>query len=344
MAENYTTRRATRLPVPLLLGFAGGTGSGKTYSMLRCARGIAGPQGKIIGIDTENGRMSHYADEFEFDVMEIRPPFTPDNYLGALKAAEKQKPAVILLDSVSHEWAGDGGCLEMHEDIVQRMSKGDSDKAEKVNALAWADPKRAHRKMMAHIIQSPVHILFGLRAEQKLKVIKETGSNGKEYTKFIDAGWQPICEKHFMYEMTASVMLDPEKRGIPIHVKVGTKLAKAFDTESQIDEKTGQLLLEWSKAKPAAGAETAKLILRDPKGGELKRLERQSAWLDSFETMLNEAGKGETAGELWDQNMDVFYAIQKHATDKENKPALERCNGIGRLVGELTAPPAGAKS
>ena len=112
--SGYTFRRAVREQVPLIIGLSGGTGSGKTMSAMRLAKGMS--HGKpFCVIDTENGRASHYADQFTFDVLDLRAPFSPEAYAEAIAAADKMKYPVIVVDSMSHEWAGEGGVLDYQE-------------------------------------------------------------------------------------------------------------------------------------------------------------------------------------------------------------------------------------
>ena len=73
----FEFKPAKRQNEVLLIGLAGGTGSGKTYSAMRMASGIAGAMSKRFAvIDTEAGRARHYADQFKFDHGDLRPPFT----------------------------------------------------------------------------------------------------------------------------------------------------------------------------------------------------------------------------------------------------------------------------
>lgn len=78
-----TFRPAVRENVPLLLGLAGGTGSGKTWSAMALAKGLAG-DARFAVIDTENGRATHYADDFTFDVTDLTAPFRPETYGEAI--------------------------------------------------------------------------------------------------------------------------------------------------------------------------------------------------------------------------------------------------------------------
>ncbi|HOD42252.1 MAG TPA: AAA family ATPase, partial [Candidatus Wallbacteria bacterium] len=112
--------RATKNATKLRVGISGAAGSGKTYSALKIATGIGG---KIAVIDTERGSASLYADKFDFDTVQIEPPYTPDKYIEAIKLAERSGYGTIIVDSLSHAWAGSGGLLDMH-DAIQKSSKG----------------------------------------------------------------------------------------------------------------------------------------------------------------------------------------------------------------------------
>src|SRR3990167_10103442 len=103
---SFSFRPAKRENVALIIGLAGGTGSGKTFSAMRLASGIAGEGKPFAVIDTEAGRAKHYADQFKFDHGDLAPPFRPDAYVDAIMAADKAGYSVIVVDSVSHVWAG----------------------------------------------------------------------------------------------------------------------------------------------------------------------------------------------------------------------------------------------
>lgn len=353
----YTFKPAAYEPQPLLLAVAGPTGSGKTMSALILARGLVGPQGRIFGIDTENGRMlryrhAHYNNRFVFDYCQISDPFSPENYLGAMKAAHKAGADVIVIDSGSHEWAGVGGCSDMQEADLERMSGGEAWKAEKMSALAWKRPKREHKKMMAWTIQAPVHIIWCMRAEPKLKVITTVGDNGKKKTEYIDAGFQPICEKMFMYEMTASVMLSDTAPGVPIPIKVPDELRDIFATDSVITEAMGQRLQERNaegqiNRQAAAGVGTAgegtvpsgKLKLIGSEGAVVGNYASGATWLAGLERAVTDAQGHEAVGRIWENNSDLFYRIQSSTTEKGDKKAIERVAEVGRLVNKLSMPP-----
>src|SRR5436309_1723879 len=110
MAENgLTFSRATKKHARFRLALCGPAGSGKTLSALRVAAGMGG---RVALIDTERGSASLYADRFEFDVLEIHPAYQPSKYAAAIKAAQAAGYEVLVIDSLSHAWAGEGGILE----------------------------------------------------------------------------------------------------------------------------------------------------------------------------------------------------------------------------------------
>ena len=136
----FTFRPAVRENVGLLIGLAGASGSGKTYTAMRLAAGIAGDKPFCV-IDTEAGRAKHYADMFRFDHGDLTPPFSPDRYADAIMAADKAGYPVIVVDSVSHVWAGDGGVLDWQDKELDRMAGDDWKKRE---ACKMAEIGRAH--------------------------------------------------------------------------------------------------------------------------------------------------------------------------------------------------------
>ena len=132
----FSFRPAKRENVQLLIGLAGGTGSGKTFSAFELATGIAEVMGgKPAVIDTEARRALHYADRFDFEHGDLQAPFTPARYLEAMEAAAAAGYPVILVDSMSHEYAGDGGILDMQEAEFQRMGGRDARARRRIDRL-----------------------------------------------------------------------------------------------------------------------------------------------------------------------------------------------------------------
>jgi predicted ATP-dependent serine protease len=137
-------RRATRGIVSPLILLTGGSGTGKSYSMMRLMRGYVGPEGRIFIIDTDNGRARLYADEFDFFHYDLQPPFRPRDFEAAIIEAQKQKADIIGVDNISHEHYATN---EYHDEEVQRLSRGDPARAEAVKMLAWVKPKVEHKHL-----------------------------------------------------------------------------------------------------------------------------------------------------------------------------------------------------
>jgi hypothetical protein len=164
---SFTFRPAIRENVGLLIGLIGASGSGKTYTAMELASGIAGDK-RFAVIDTEAGRAKHYADLFKFDHGDLKPPFRPDAYAQAIKAADEAGYPVIVVDSMSHEHAGEGGLLDWHEDELDRMAGDNWSKREACNMAAWIKPKTAHKHMVQRLLQVRAHlILLPRRAEDR---------------------------------------------------------------------------------------------------------------------------------------------------------------------------------
>lgn len=274
-------RIAERSGVGLLIGIAGASGSGKTFSALRLARGLAGGDDRAIAfIDTEAGRAKHYAaakgeaptaSTFAFQHADLTPPFTPERYRALIEEADAGFK-VIVIDSFSHEWDGEGGLMELHDEIHERMGGQD-----KQSIAAWKEPKLRHKRLVSRLLQCRAHLVICMRAEDKLRMetVKEQGSNGREYTKTkITAPkdlppaerWQPICEKRFPYELITSLVLSPDAPGVAIPLKLQEQHRNAvLNGGKPIDEDVGRALAAWARGD-ATSLNAASTAQRSPDG------------------------------------------------------------------------------
>lgn len=264
--RDFTFRPARREGASLIIGLAGGTGSGKTYSAMRLAVGLAGEK-KFCVIDTEAGRATHYADDRRFcfadgsprfDHGDLRPPFRPWRYLEAVKAGEAAGYPVIVIDSISHVWAGEGGCRDWFEDELNRMVPDPTDwkKRKACTGAAWIAPKagpEGHKRMVSAMLQlRGPHLILCFRAEDKIAFEKDQDGKMQITRKEGPTGLNgrfPICEKDLPYELTASFMLLAEHPGIPQPIKLQEQHRALFPAGQPIDEDAGRKLAAW-----AAGA------------------------------------------------------------------------------------------
>ena len=182
-------RKAQREGARMVIGLAGQSGSGKTYSAIQLAYGLAGGVGEKVGfLDTENRRGSLYADIVTdpFLIGDLYAPFSPQRYIDAILEFQKAGIEVLVIDSVSHEWEGTGGC----EEIASASNN---------KAIGWANAKAQHKRFMNTLLQCDMHIIACIRARDKIDFSDPKNPR--------PLGVQPICEKNFMFEMTASLMM-----------------------------------------------------------------------------------------------------------------------------------------
>ena len=293
---------AVREQVSLLIALAGASGSGKTFSALRLAKGLA-PTGKIAFIDTEARRGLHYAEEFQFMHADMRPPFRPARFIDGIRAAEDAGAEVVVIDSFSMEYDGEGGIMDWADELAASGVKSPGN---------WKDPKLAHKKMMNALLQCRASLIFCLRADEKIEIVRE---NGK--TQVRPLGWMPICEKRFMFEMTASFTLTPDRPGIP-HFDLPHKLQRQhrgfFSEDQPISEESGRLLAAW-----AAGGSPAPT--NDKTASE-------------WDIELGEAAKKGTKalGEMWAKIPRDIKPDLEAAKDRRHKPTA--------ATADLTLEPA----
>jgi hypothetical protein len=196
-------QKAERAGARLVVCLAGPSGSGKTFTALQLAYGLANyNSGKVGLLDTENRRGRLYANILVDGNGEIQPflvgdmdaPFSPKRYSDAIMEFQAAGVEVLVIDSGSHEWEGTGGC----EDIAF---------AGQAVATKWNVAKREHKAFMNVALQCDMHIIFCIRAREKVDM-NARDATGKKIVKSL--GVQPICEKNFMFEMTASLLMCDE--------------------------------------------------------------------------------------------------------------------------------------
>ena len=183
-------QQTQRHNVKLRLGISGASGFGKTYSALQLAYGMTQNWSKIAVIDTENASASLYSDIGNFNVLNLLPPYNPERYIEAIELCEKSNMEVIIIDSITHEWQGAGGCLQIHEQLGGRFQD-------------WARVKPRHQKFIDRILQSKCHIITTTR--RKTDYSLDIGSNGK--SKVVKHGTKEITSEGFEYELSVNFEL-----------------------------------------------------------------------------------------------------------------------------------------
>lgn len=198
-------KKATRQAAKLRAAICGTSGGGKTYGALLLARGLAGETGKIAVIDTERGSASLYSDLVDFDVAELAPPYSPARYRDLIVAAAKEYD-VLVIDSLSHAWAGEGGVLEMHDNATKAARGGNS-------YTAWRDVTPQHNALVDAILAAPCHVITTMRSKTAYEL---QDNNGKKAP--VKVGLAPVQRDGMEYEFT--LCLDVSVTG---HVATASK-------------------------------------------------------------------------------------------------------------------------
>lgn len=218
-------KKAQRKQAKLKIGLSGPSGSGKTYSALLLAKGLGG---KIAVIDTENNSASLYADQFDFDFVCLTAPFTTDKYLEALKAASQGGYNIVIVDSATHQWMGDGGLYERKTMIDSRGGNSFTN---------WSKFTPEHNKFLSAIVQHDTHLLLTVRSKQEYALTQN--DKGKAVPQKV--GLAPVQREGFEYELTA--MLDLAMNHSAQASKDRTGL---FDGKTFIpSEEDGKNLVRW---------------------------------------------------------------------------------------------------
>lgn len=261
--------KATRKKAKLRLALSGPSGSGKTYSALLLAKGIGG---KTAVIDTERDSASLYSDLMEFDSLSLEAPYTPERFIEAIKAAERSGYETLIVDSLSHEWSGVGGCLEMVDQVAKARYRGNT-------WSAWNEVTPRHRALLDAILQTPMHIIATTRAKTETAQTEEGGKK-----RVVKLGMKAEQRDGLEYEFTIALDLVHDGN-FAIASKDRTGLFSRRDP-TPITEDTGRELLEWLDGG-AEPPEDVKAILQNVLNSQ--DLDSLRANYEAAKTMLPEA-------------------------------------------------------
>ncbi len=220
--------KAMRKKAKLRLALTGPSGSGKTYSALLVAKGIGG---RIAVLDTEKGSASLYSDVADFDVLELEPPFSPERFIEAINTAEKAGYETLVLDSITHEWSGVGGCLELVDTIAKTKFRGNT-------WSAWSEINPRHRLFLDAILRSPMHIIATMRSKTETAQVEENGRK-----KVAKLGMKSEQRDGVEYEFTTVLDIGHETH----HAIASKDRTKLFSNADPVvlGEETGKQLLNW---------------------------------------------------------------------------------------------------
>jgi hypothetical protein len=234
-------KKATKQQQKLRLGVSGPAGSGKTYTALTIAKHLGS---RIAVVDTEHGSASLYAgDVAEFDTNELEH-FSVHNYLRAMREAAHGGYDVLVIDSLTHAWAGKGGILE---EADKRGGK----------FQAWAELTPLQQSLIEAILAYPGHVIATMRSKMEYKATVTKNRSGDDSIKVEKLGLAPVQREGVEYEFT--LMLDMNER----HVGTISK-TRCTALEGAVISKPGKELAEHLLTWLSTGAPVAERAPYDP--------------------------------------------------------------------------------
>lgn len=236
----FVFQRAVRQQRKARIGIIGPSGSGKTYTALQIATGLAGPNGRIAVIDTENYSSSLYADQFDFDVLNLET-FSPQTYTAAIRAAEAAGYDVLIIDSLSHAWSGKEGALEQVDKAAARSRSGNT-------FAAWREVTPMHNEMVDTIVRAKLHVIATMRAKTEY-IIEQVQRNGRTVHEPRKIGLAPVQRDGMEYEFDIVADMDWDHRFII------SKSRASFLADAVIDKpgpELGEQIREWLDTGEAA--------------------------------------------------------------------------------------------
>jgi hypothetical protein len=221
-------RKAEKQKCKMRIGISGPSGSGKTYSALLLANGLCPDWSRITVVDTEHGSGELYSDLGPYNTIGLKPPFSYEKYIEAIRLCEQSRDAVVILDSCSHVWEGEGGFLELHGKLGGKYQD-------------WAKVNPWYQKFLNAILSSECHIICTTRKKQDHEMV----SDGSGKMKVEKIGLKEVIRDGFEYEMTLGFAVNMA------HLAATSKdRTSLFDGKPDhvISQETGKKVLEWANS------------------------------------------------------------------------------------------------
>ena len=256
-------RKAEKRRVKLKMAIQGPSGSGKTWGALALVKNLW-PDAKVCVIDTENESSSLYADHFEFDLITLGPPFHTDKYIAAIDVAIKGGYDVVIIDSISHQWDGEGGILRRKEELDKRPGAN--------SWTNWAMFTPEHTRFKEKLVQAPIHIIATMRSKQDY--ILEQTEKGK--SKPVKVGMAPVQREGFDYEFSLVFDVQMDHRATTDKNRTGL-----FDGEvvNLADPRVAERLGAWlnsGKEAPVPAPDTDRVT--EPANPPSSKGQKSSPW------------------------------------------------------------------
>lgn len=252
--EEFKIERAVRSDALLRLALQATSNGGKTWTGLEIAFGIVEEllerklitgslEGKVGVVDTERKSSRLYAHLGPFDTINLTPPYTIERYRGAIEALERAGVAVILVDQISHAWAGPGGlrALLATFDRKDQFSAYDST----INPL--------QDEFIDMMLRSRCHLIATMRCKTEWVLEDRANRAGHMVKTPRRIGMAPIQRPGIEYEFTTLIDLDTDTHVARV---LKNRCPHFADwTPRKLTREDGRALAAWLlEAKPEEGA------------------------------------------------------------------------------------------
>lgn len=254
MSEQFIIKKAVRKAKKLRIGLSAASGFGKTYSALLLAKGLCGGDlSKVCVIDSEKDSASLYADLGPYSTVNLDPPYSPERYIDAISFVESQGFEVCIVDSITHEWEGEGGCLDIHAALGGDFK-------------TWAKVTPRHNDFINKILRSSCHIITTVRRKQDYEMVQVGGR-----TQIQKVGTKELTRDGFEYELDINFEVINSNH----MVKASKDRTQLFINEPEfiITEEIGKQLIQWSNSGSTEALDDAMNQVRNAKEeGDLNRI------------------------------------------------------------------------
>lgn len=290
------------------------SGGGKSFTSLKLASGFAkrlkeldGKEHKIAYINTESNRGTLYASDFDYDILDLKPPYEPEAYIEAMDDAMDAGYDILVIDSLTHEWSGKGGCLEIHSNI-----KG------KDSYMNWKTVSPRHESFMDKILDSKLHIFATVRGKDAY----ERGQNERGFVTYEKVAMGYDQRKNLEYLFFTSFMIDLKTHKAEA-VKDNTNL---FTLVERLSEKHGKMLCDWAYNTTSEDVKKLKeeqqKIKDQIKASEVEEFSDGGIYKKDEEAEINET--------LSDVINDIISSVKELTLFDKRDEAIEIIDEIGK--------------
>lgn len=306
----FQVKKAKREKIYVKLALMAPSGGGKTYGSLRLASGMAdeikketGKDAKILLANTEQKRGYYYANEFDYDIVDVEPPHNPEKYVELIDFAVSEGYDILIIDSSSHEWEGKGGCLEL-----QQQAGG--------TYQAWIKITPRHNRFIEAIADSPIHIIATMRGKDQYEVNKD--ERGKTSVQKLGVGAKQ--RDGFEYEFTCTFLIDQKTNCAEVQ-KDNTHIFEG-EGATLLTENHGRKIIQWANSGEGY-TPVAKKDTDQPTADKLSSLKDEVIALMGkiIESGINKE--------------DVYAVVAENNGGKKNPNSLKTEEACKKVLGQL---------